>query len=92
MLGRYPKEMRYSLKDVLVSITLVCVGLGSFILAANSGLAVLEQPIVLFPIVGGAALVGAGLFHPFKLAWLGAMLGVIVIIALLSHLVATTPI
>jgi hypothetical protein len=40
----------------------------------------------------GGAFIGAGILHPFKRAWLGAMLGVLAQLALLYVLVLTTPI
>jgi hypothetical protein len=81
---------RFGIKDLLISITLASAGLGCF--TAATTIPLLENPLALVLHVSGGALIGAGLLYPFKIAWAGAILGVLAILGLLAYVVAMTPI
>jgi hypothetical protein len=71
---------RFSMKDLLLATTLIALGLG--VLAWSNhyqDTTKLEQPqpIALVSYFACRALIGAGLFAPFKRPWLGAVVGVV---------------
>jgi hypothetical protein len=67
---------RFSIKDLLIGTALLAAGITSV-----CGIARLpSHPVVLLLWLGGSALVGAGLFAPFKRIWLGAAIGLAVAI------------
>jgi hypothetical protein len=82
--------LRFQIKDLLVSMTLISAGLGCF--TAAIVIPLLESPFALVLYIGAGSLIGAGVLHPFKIAWVGAIIGTLTMMGLLLYIVATTPI
>jgi hypothetical protein len=80
---------RFSLKQLLVSTALVSTGLGAAMWATKNPFALDTSTamrwIVAIAWFGGGAAAGAGALMPFKLAKLGAGLGLIVQFAILVY-------
>jgi hypothetical protein len=75
---------RFSIKDLLLSMALVGLGLGTIVFTLK-----LDAPWVSFSSYG-LALVGAGVLTPFNRAWTGAGIGclsylVLVIVLIVLH-------
>jgi len=81
----------FSLRRILVSVGLISVGMAMIacVLRRDAFNLSLDDAIVLSN--GGGALVGAGLFHPFRLWGLGAVIGAIVQLAIGFYLVTQSP-
>ena len=74
--------LRFSLKDVFTSTTLIAIGLAvlSLICPAYS-----EVSIGVYALwFGAGASIGAGVFVPFRKIWLGATIGLLVQLLLLD--------
>jgi hypothetical protein len=71
-------------------MTAISAGLGCF--AAATDIPLLESPLALLLYVGGGALIGAGILHPFNFAWVGAIIGGLAMMGLIVYIVATTSI
>ena len=73
---------QFTLKRLLVSVTLVAIGLGmtSFVWREShqSGAPNYPPAVVFLAWFGGGMLIGAGLFTPVRLWWVGAVLGIAV--------------
>jgi hypothetical protein len=66
---------RFSIKDLFIATTLVAVGVGALcVLFSREETPVIPGLILFF---GGSALIGAGIFMPFKWRWVGAGIGVL---------------
>jgi integral membrane sensor domain MASE1 len=84
-MGGMPDEHRpllqFSLRRVLVSLFIVAVGLSmcSYVLRENLG-AGPELSVWFF--YAGGAVAGAGVLNPFRLWWIGAILGMFAAIAI----------
>jgi len=83
---------RFSLKRLLISTTMVATGLGALVFAFSNQLPLLDYPAVTFLYVAPPALIGAGLLHPFRLAWVGALVGALGMLIFLGYCVATVEI
>jgi hypothetical protein len=74
--------MQFSLKQLFVSITLIAIGFASLLWASQLDIhatkAVWIAAILWF---GGGIIVGVGVFAPFKLKRMGAIVGFLVQIA-----------
>ncbi len=84
-----PKRwFRFSLKDVLVGMTIAAAGIGGFVGVWKRADDARDIPIpLLFGLLYGfGALTGAGLFIPFKKAALGAVTGFVLTCALITLL------
>lgn len=67
----------FSLAVLFRAVALVAVGIS--LLCLTFGRENIPPPMVVFwPWFGSGALIGAGLFSPFKKPWLGALVGVAV--------------
>jgi hypothetical protein len=78
--------MQFRLRDLIWATSLVALGLGylhatQLWTAHNAHISKpFQSPLRIYMIIGsyvGCELIGAGLLHPFKLWWLGAVLGLI---------------
>jgi hypothetical protein len=92
MRGRMGVMPRFALKDLLLSTTLIALGLACYVWVQRSQIPLLEHPIILLPLIGSGALVGAGILHPFRVAWMGALIGALAMLALVGCAVATAKI
>ncbi len=90
--AEFHRMPRFSLRRLLVAITYIVLGAGVFSAVGQSGVAVLDYPLILVPLVGSGALIGAGILHPFRRAWLGAAIGAGGMIGLLFYVIFTTEI
>lgn len=64
---------RVSLKELFLSMTLVALGLATFVIAIKTRRG--DPSLILWH--GSGALVGLGVFAPFKRYWTGVTLGVV---------------
>jgi hypothetical protein len=83
-------QLQFSLKRLLVSTGLISVGLGYLFAAIRLGQ--LRYAIMLLPLFCAGPLICAGILHPFRLAWLGAVIGFLAIAAVLLYAVMTADI
>jgi hypothetical protein len=74
---------QFSLGRLLVSTGMISIGLGGFAILIRAGIPLLEDPTVTITAIVAAAFIIAGLFHLFRLGWVGAIVGAIAMIALL---------
>jgi hypothetical protein len=79
--------VRFSVKDLLVSTTLIAVGVGGFICGASDTIPG-DFPIWL----ASGPCVGAGLLYPFRLATIGAVIGGFIMFALMWFVMSALPI
>ena len=72
---------RFSIKDLIVSTTLVAAGFAAALSPFRFNFEVDGRaiwPLLLSLWFGGCMMVGAGAMYPFKRAWIGALLGFLV--------------
>ena len=69
----------YSLQRLFVSVTLIAIGLG--MAGYGSKLPDANWRWILFLVLGGGACIGAGVMTPFKLPWIGAVVGCLLTVA-----------
>jgi integral membrane sensor domain MASE1 len=80
---------RFGMKDLFVSTTLIAAGLGYMV--AADGINLPDSITVPLWFVSGAA-IGAGICHPFRLAWVGAIIGALAILALAIYVNSVLPV
>ena len=68
----------FSLRRLLASVTLFCVGLAIVIAAAREEWPHIDGPVIVLLLAMAGACFGAAIFVPFKSARIGAMVGAIV--------------
>ena len=76
---------RFSIRRLLVSVSMVAVGLAIIakLLYETSFPGSFVAPLFHWPVwCGAGALVGAGLLNPIRLAWLGALIGAVLQLAI----------
>jgi hypothetical protein len=76
----------------LVSAGLFAAGLWCLLAIQVANQPLLESSLALGAWFIGGAFIGAALFNPFKVAWLGAWMGVLAQLTLLMILIFMTPI
>ena len=76
MRGRMAGMVRFDTKALLYSIALVSLGLGALYIVTSSAIHLPHMCLDLL-LVSIGPLIGAGLFLPFGLAWVGVALGLL---------------
>jgi hypothetical protein len=85
---------RYSVKDLILSTTLIALGLGYICFESNR---TVHSPIhfpeflILLLWIGSGISIGAGIAHLFGKMWLGAALGAISIFAFFAYALSALP-
>lgn len=73
---------RFSIKDLMLAMTLVAVGVGMVCYAERHHETPESESLAVFLFFSGSALFAAGLTTPFKRPWLGALVVVVLVILL----------
>jgi hypothetical protein len=80
---------RFSLKHLLLSTTLVAVGLVLLLLIFREPGGSLGDSAAIVCWFGGGALIGAGLLAPFRKWWIGAAIGMGIQLLVLYYIMST---
>lgn len=81
---------RFTLKEMLLATTLIAIGAGLIAILFRYGAGIVEGggsggfAVALVLWLGGGALIGAGLFTPFKRPWTGVCVAVAIQFVLLA--------
>jgi hypothetical protein len=76
---------RFSVTDLLVSTALIAIGLACLYCTYNPPLIFINDWSEVFFFLSGP-LIGGGIFYPFKSAWIGAIIGGLVIVLYFAYL------